>query len=170
MSLPVIDDLSRPFPQASSGGSWELLSDRVMGGVSSGTLVHGMVAGRAAIRMRGQVSLENNGGFIQMALDLSPGGAPVNCSRYGGIILDVCGNDESYGLHLRTVDLARPWQSYRQAFHAGSGWRRLELPFSGFQPHRTEIPLDLTRVKRVGLVAIGRAFAADLAVGAIAFY
>ena len=76
MSLPVIDDLSRPFPQASSGGSGELLSDRVMGGVSSGTLRREVVRGRAALRLEGDVSLENNGGFIQMALDLDPGHLP----------------------------------------------------------------------------------------------
>ncbi|RPH72296.1 MAG: CIA30 family protein, partial [Hyphomicrobiales bacterium] len=32
-----------------------------------------------------------------------------------------------------------------------------------FTAHRTEIPLDLRRLRRLGLVAIGRAFAADLA-------
>jgi hypothetical protein len=35
-----------------------------MGGVSNGTMVREQVAGRPAIRMRGDVSLENNGGFV----------------------------------------------------------------------------------------------------------
>jgi Complex I intermediate-associated protein 30 (CIA30) len=42
-----------------------LFTDRVMGGVSNGTMVRETVAGRPAIRMRGDVSLENNGGFVR---------------------------------------------------------------------------------------------------------
>jgi len=45
-----------------------LFTDQVMGGVSKGTMVRDAVAGRAAIRMRGDLSLENNGGFVQIAL------------------------------------------------------------------------------------------------------
>jgi len=39
-----------------------------------------------------------------------------------------------------------------------------------FEPHRLETPLDVTRLRRIGLVAIGRAFFADLAVARLAFY
>ena len=68
----IIDDLSREPPIAAIGSKWELLTDQVMGGVSTGTMIRDTVAGRAAIRRRGNVSLENNGGFVQIALDLSP--------------------------------------------------------------------------------------------------
>jgi hypothetical protein len=37
-------------------------------------------------------------------------------------------------------------------------------------PYRTDIPLDLRRLRRLGLVAIGRAFSADLAVGGLRFF
>ena len=113
-----------------------------MGGVSKGTMVRDAVAGRAAIRMRGDLSLENNGGFVQIALDLSPYGGVVDASAWSGIELDVFGNGEEYGVHLRTDALTRPWQSYRQIFSAYAEWRTVQLPFDHFVPHRTDVLLD----------------------------
>lgn len=169
-AAPIIDDLSRDAPLASIGTSWQLFTDQVMGGVSSGTMTREVVAGRLAIRMRGDVRLENNGGFIQMGLDLAPGSGTADASGWVGIELDFYGDDAEYGMHLRTSDLARPWQSYRQSFRALPNWQTARLLFSGFSLHRTEIPLDLRRLRRVGLAAIGRAFSADLAIGGIRFF
>jgi hypothetical protein len=72
-----------------------------------------MVAGRPAIRMRGHVSLENNGGFVEIALDLDleADGKTIDASAWRGIGLDIFGNNEEYNTHLRTADLTRPWQS-----------------------------------------------------------
>lgn len=90
----IIDDLSRDAPVAAIGTRWELISDRVMGGVSEGTMVRDVVLGRRAIRLRGDVRLDNNGGFLQMALDLSPTGGDIDASGWSGIELDVLGNNE----------------------------------------------------------------------------
>jgi hypothetical protein len=166
----TIDDLSAAGLEAANGGRWELLSDRVMGGVSSGTLTREIVAGRAALRLRGRVSLENNGGFVQMALDLAADGSTVDASAWTGIELDVHGDGETYGLHLRTDALTRPWQSWRQGFTAPPAWTLVRLPFAGFAPHRIETALDPSRLRRLGIVAIGRAFAPDLAIGGVRFY
>ena len=166
----VIDDLSGRFPEATNGARWELLSDRVMGGVSAGRLSLEPVAGRMAIRLQGDVSLENNGGFIQMALDLDPMGGSVDCRGYEGLEIEVSGNGETYGLHLRTADLSRPWQSYRQAFLAPPDWETIRLPFPKFLPHLTDVAFAPGRNRRLGLVAIGRAFRADLALSAIRFF
>jgi hypothetical protein len=166
----VIDDLSGDDLVATIGTRWQLVTDRVMGGVSDGTLVRESVSGRPALRMLGDVSLENNGGFVQMALDLGPDGGVVDASSWTGIELDVIGNDEDYGVHLRTDAVERPWQSYRQSFRAGASWRTVQLAFADFVPHRIEVPLDVRRLRRIGLVAIGRAFTADLAVGGVRFY
>ena len=166
----IIDDLSWPFPETAIGTRWQLLSDAVMGGVSSGRMTGETVSSRKAIRMRGSVSLENNGGFLQIAVDLAASGGTADASVFTGIAIDVLGKGEEYGLHLRTSDLSRPWQSYRQVFRAGNTWKTFHLPFSGFTPHRTDIPLDLRRLRRLGLVAIGRAFEADLAVSGVRFY
>lgn len=167
---PTIDDLSRDFPEATTGTRWQLLSDAVMGGVSSGRMSRATVAGRPAIRMQGEVSLENNGGFLQIALDLAPDGQAVDASAYAGLAITVAGNDEAYGLHLRTAELSRPWQSYRAGFTARRQWQEILLPFAGFVPHRTELPLELRALRRIGIVAIGRAFSADVAIAGLCFY
>jgi hypothetical protein len=165
----VIDDLSRTPPFATIGNEWQIVTDQVMGGISGGTLAREIVGGRPAIRMTGQVSLDNNGGFIQIGLDLAPEGQAVDASPWTGIELDVLGNGEEYNLHLRTLELTRPWQSYRQSFYAAMAWQTVQLNFCRFTPHRTDVPLDLGQLRRVSVVAIGRAFSADLALGGIRF-
>ena len=105
-----------------------------------------------------------------MALDLAPGGGAVDASGWTGIELEVCGNAEPYALHLRTTAATRPWQSWRQGFTALPDWQRLRLPFAGFVPHRIETPLDPAQLRRIGLIAIGRAFQADVSLGAVRFY
>jgi hypothetical protein len=165
----VIDDLSREAPLSNIGTRWQLFTDGVMGGVSKGTMVREAVAGRLAIRMQGDVSLANGGGFVQIAMDLAPDGNAVDAGAWRGFELDVFGNREEYGFHLRTEGLSRPWQSYRQGFQAERHWRTVQFEFQDFVPHRTDIPLDTRRLKRVGIVAIGRAFSADIAVGGLRY-
>ncbi|MGJ3261598.1 MAG: CIA30 family protein [Salinarimonas sp.] len=167
----LLNDFSRAddaAPRDATG--WRTISDRVMGGASNGRAAVETVAGRRALRLTGRVSLDNGGGFLQMARDLAPDGATVDISGFAGIELDVHGNGEGYGVHLRTRDLARPWQSYRAGFVAAPAWRRLRLPFAEFRPHRIGTPLDLAGARRIGLVAIGRVFEADLALARIALY
>ncbi len=87
-----------------------------------------------------------------------------------GLRLVVYGNGERYSVHLRTADVVRPWQSYRAHFEAPPDWREIRLPFAAFAPHRLETPLDLVSLRRIGVVAIGRPFFADLCLAEIAFY
>ncbi len=166
----IIDDRSSHGSRASIGTSWALLTDSVMGGVSRGRLEATTIEGRPALRMSGLVRLDNDGGFIQMALDLAPDGGPIDASAWSGIELDLRGNGEAYGLHLRTMAVTRPWQSYRQTFIVPRRWTTLHLPFKGFTPHRLDAPFDPKQLRRLGLVAIGRAFEADLALGGLRFY
>ncbi len=165
----VIDDLSRPHPMTACGTAWSFMSDQVMGGVSSGTLTREVVAGRMALRLRGDVSLDNNGGFVQAALNLRPDGAAMDASAFAGIVVTVWGREETYNLHLRTDAIERPWQSYRQSFVAEPRWREIILPFQDMEAHRVEAPFDPRSLRRIGLVAIGRAFAADLAIADVRF-
>ncbi|MFP4127167.1 MAG: CIA30 family protein [Alphaproteobacteria bacterium] len=169
-ALGVIDDLSRPEPWARCGAAWELIVDGVMGGRSTATMRRATVAGRPAVRLEGVVSLENNGGFVQLALDLRGDGGTVDAGAWTGIALDVVGNDETYNLHLRTKDVVRPWQSYRASFRAPPSWTTVHLPFAAFTAHRLDAPFAVRRLRRLGIVAIGRAFTADVAVGGVRFY
>jgi hypothetical protein len=149
---------------------WEYVPDGVMGGVSRGQISKEAVLGHQATRLTGEVSLDNNGGFLQMAFDFAPGGGPVDASGWSGIEMDVCGNAESYDFRLRTTDLSKPWQSYRAAFTAPQAWTSLRFAFDTLERHRTDAPFDPKAVRRLGLVAVGRVFTVDIAVRNVRFF
>jgi hypothetical protein len=94
----------------------------------------------------------------------------LDASDYTGVRLVQRGNGADYSLHLKTRDTRLPWQSYRAGFTSTKDWQELRLPFADFLAHRIEQPLDPTRLKRLGLVAIGRAMTAELCVAEVAFY
>ena len=167
--LLIIDDRRTGNLDSTLGTSWRMFTDGVMGGVSSGTLTLASIDNRDCLRLQGDVRLENNGGFVQAALDIEKTAA-ADASAFTGIVIDVYGNDEAYNLHLRTDDLWLPWQSYRATFQAPPGWQTLQLPFAEFSPYKTRSALDVTELERIGVVAIGRAFTADLCIGRLAFY
>ncbi len=166
----LIDDFSGRDLVSTLGTQWRGVSDTVMGGLSRVSVDLDVIDGRSCLHLTGDVRLENNGGFLQAALDLSPSGGTFDGSAYGGVRLVACGNDEQYSVHLRTADNVRPWQSYRAHFNAGPERKAVSLPFAAFAPYRLDLPLDITRLRRLGLVAIGRAFYADLAVFKLEFY
>ena len=166
----IIDDLSRDPPQSAIGTNWQIFTDKVMGGLSQGSMARKDIAGRPAIHMRGDVSLENGGGFIQISLDLARDSETFDASGWLGIEIDAYGRSDKYDLRLRTAELDQPWQSYRQTFALEPNWKTIQLSFGQFEPHRTEKRLNIRRLRRLGLVAIGKDFSADLALGGIRFF
>jgi hypothetical protein len=166
----ILDDFSRDDLISTLGTPWRGFSDQVMGGISQETLALTEIAGRRCLRLTGDVRLENNGGFIQMTLDLAPDGRTFDASSYVGVLLTVRGNGEKYGVHLRTPACVRPWQSYRARFVAKPEWREIRLPFDRLEPYRLTEALDINQLRRLGLVAIGRAFYADLAISTVGLY
>jgi len=165
----LIDDFSDQGGLSRLETPWRLVTDQVMGGVSTGRISFHEIEGRRCLCLDGDVSLDNNGGFIQVALDLALEGA-LDAGKYEGIRLVVRGNGASYNLHVKTVDVRRPWQSYRASFRTGPEWREVLLPFSGFVPYRIDVPIDLRKLRRLALVAIGNAFSAELCVAEIGLY
>ena len=165
----LLDDRKSGDLHAVSGAEWRLFTDGVMGGVSVGILKVEEMAGRSCLRMRGDVRLENNGGFIQIALDVDTE-QRRSVAEYDGLLLDAYGNDQQYNVHLRTDGMRAPWQSYRATFTATGGWHTLKLPFSRFKAYRFDGAFDASTLRRIGIVAIGRAFTADLCIGRVAFY
>jgi hypothetical protein len=149
---------------------WEFVSDTVMGGVSSGCIAEEIVGGRNATVLRGKVSLENNGGFIQMAFDLYQDGADVDVSAWDGIEMDVYGDGCTYDVRLRTAQLSRPWQSFRADFVGEPHWQKVKIPFSSLVPHRVDAAFDSACLRRIGILAIGRERDAYVAVSNIGLY
>ncbi len=165
----IIDNRSSGSLESTLGGEWRLITDRVMGGASSGNLAEDSIEGKPCMRLSGNVRLDNSGGFIQAALDVQ-GTEATDVSGYQGLLLKVFGNDKEYNLHLRTKDVWLPWQSYRASFHAPAHWQSVKVPFTSFTPYRIGKKLDLKHLKRIGIVAIGQEFTADLCIANLSLY
>jgi hypothetical protein len=178
----VIDDMTESFPFTSSGTQWYGITDRVMGGLSNGSLKRETVEGRLANILTGRVSLANNGGFIQMATDLSIFPAKsltVNASAFDGIEIDVLYDgdnpQQNFNVHLRNPACLRQFSSYRATFQVTDkkSWVTIRLPFTsflGYGPGASEVPLDTAALRRIGIVAIGEEMNVYLAVGGLRFY
>ena len=154
----ILDDFT------AADGRWSYVADGVMGGVSRGDIR--FLDG--AVQLFGEVSTDNNGGFIQVRRNLETG-LPRETR---GLRLSVRGNGETYYVFLRSQGLTRVWHSYRHAFVAGPGWTDIDLDLADFTPSHADMPATFTpdRLIRIGLVAYGRDHVADLTVRRIELY
>lgn len=165
----IIDDRTNGTYRSNLGTEWQLVTDQVMGGISKGELTLDNYNNRNCLRMRGDVTTENNGGFVQIALPLSTQD-DFDATDYTGVELDVAGNNEAYNIHFRTAGLWCPWQSYRFTFQATTEWKTLRFPFAEIKPYKTNKRFQQHRLMRIGLVGIGRDFQADLCVASVKLY
>ncbi|WP_170844587.1 CIA30 family protein [Aliiruegeria lutimaris] len=147
--------------------SWTYVADNVMGGVSEGQSGVGEDSGQSFVRLSGDVSTQNRGGFIQVRTMIDPVEADAQ-----GLVLKVRGNGERYFIHLRTRSTLLPWQYYQAGFETGSDWREVKLPWSAFEPSGQLLPGRVTpeTIKSVGLVAFGRDHSADVSLAEIGLY
>lgn len=165
----LVDDFSREGVSA-LGTPWQTFTDRVMGGISDGQARYETLDGKRCLRLRGQVSLENQGGFVQAAVPLVKAAGAFDAGSYDGIRLWVRGNGRRYYIHLRTEDTRLPWQYYAAAFDTGDSWEMIDIQFAAFAGENLGLPLDTRKLKRLAIVAAKEAFAADVAVARIEFY
>jgi hypothetical protein len=166
----LIDDFRDPEGRSRLGTRWRLVTDRVMGGVSTARMTLDTQDGRRVLCVEGDIRLEQNGGFVQVNLDLTRAGAPLDAGRFTGVRLIVRGNGETYNLHLKSHDCTLPWQAYRASFVAEDDWQEIRLPFAHFSPYRLSAPLNAGQLTQLGLVAIGRAFQAQLCIREVGWY
>lgn len=148
---------------------WDYVADGVMGGVSQGRAeIVTLEEGGQAVRLTGQVSTENNGGFIQVRHRFE-GGLPAEAR---GLRLSVRGNGEGYYVFLRTRGLERVFHSYRQGFETGREWRTVALDFADFYPSHAGMAEGFSpgEVFGIGIVAYGRDFEADVTVREVGVY
>ena len=155
------DDLSRL-------GNWVYFADTVMGGKSSGAAERVNVDGRAAIKLTGNVTTENNGGFIQVRRELESG----QDTDIEGISFETKGNGETYYIHIRNGSSRLPWQYYSASFQTSGEWQKVKIPFSSFERSGTFMARLLNRdtVNSIGLVAYGKDHKALVLVSNLSFY
>ncbi|MBN2594962.1 MAG: CIA30 family protein, partial [Sedimentisphaerales bacterium] len=175
----LIDDFSSEDSKKSFSTYWEFISDRVMGGVSSGKIEFVSEDERSCLHLTGTVSLANNGGFIQARTNLNPQGRSFDARWFTGIKLLVKGNSQQYAVQLRTADTRLAQQFYQAVFTTNGQWQEIKIPFTLFKPYSLPGPLNTRTLKSIAIVAIGRdpapgavqgEFEADIFVDEIAFY
>lgn len=156
------------FGQSSFGTRWNGFTDRVMGGRSD--MQSGMIEtdDGPALRIRGSVRLENNGGFIQVRLPLSVDGEPLDASGFDAVRLQVRGTPGPYFVHVRTPDCRRPWQYYRAELPVSKAWREVVVPFSDFEGESIRGTPDFGNLTSIALAAFGEAFEAEFEVRRLA--
>lgn len=164
----ILDNLKNPGVTI-QGNNWQFFTDGVMGGLSSGQAQIEKIDGIKCYRMTGNVTTENNGGFIQMRVKINP---PIPTNNYTGIYLKTYGNNLKYALHIRTSYTKRPWQYYSSKFIAKNKWQKIELPFNNFGQsnfYQAE-NFHYSKIRTIGIVAGFEDFKADISVSEIGFY
>ncbi len=171
----IIDDMTRTegTPRGENcenkDSRWCLVTDQVMGGISKGELVLSPSVRDGFIKLKGLVSTDNNGGFIQARTFIE--NHPDNV-EFRGIRIKVRGNNQEYAIHIRTKYLVLPWQYYSVKFQALSTWETLELKLSHFKKSNFYQPNNFQSkdIRSVALVAIGKDFSADVDLGLLEFF
>ena len=167
-NIMILDNLSSPGTTTQKQ-NWAFFTDGVMGGLSEGKAIVSNVDGVDCYHMTGNVTTENNGGFIQIRNQLKP---TISTKEYKGIYLKVYGNKEDYSIHLRTALTMAPWQYYKFSFNSNERWSEIRAPFEEFQRSNVYQPSDLVgqKIKSIGLVAGFKDFTADICLSEIGFY
>lgn len=166
----LISDFRSGEVESDVPGSWQGYSDRVMGGVSDANFEPDVIDGVGCIRLRGRVTRDNGGGFIQMARYMGERRSGFDASAYKGLEMMVWGNNESYNVHLRTSDVRWYDQSYRATITAKPTWQTIRLAWSDFVPNDIDVPVKTSGLQRIGLLGWMREFQADLALARMSFY
>lgn len=167
----LIDDFSRQDRRSALGTRWQQFTDQVMGGVSEGRYGFLEIDGKWCIRLQGQVSLENRGGFIQVSLPLYEKSGSFDASDYSGVRLLVRGNGERYYVHFKSTQTLFPWQLFSAGFPTTGAWETVDIPFDRFVPENLNVDsLNIKRLKRMAIVASKKEFNADVAVARIELY
>jgi hypothetical protein len=155
----LLDDFSRNHGVAVIGGVWQGFTDRVMGGRSDIRAGFAEREGRRVLRMEGEVSLENNGGFVQLRLPLDSNN--LDAGNYAGVRIRYrIGLGEDYYIHLRTRGNRLPWSYFAADLEShrlpenGDGPLVSELPWEAFVGESTALrKLRPGQLKSLAVVA-----------------
>lgn len=129
-SSKVLFDFSDP----SAMHRWQVEDDVVMGGRSRGKLSRDP-AGHLVFR--GEVSLENDGGFSSIQNNFDP----IEVSKYQHAIIRLKGDGKDYRFIVEARKDARHY--YVAEFATGGDWQEIKIPLRQMYPVRRGDRLDL---------------------------
>ncbi len=164
----ILDNLNSPG-KTTQDQKWSFITDRVMGGLSEGKVSIDKIENKSCYRMTGDVTTENNGGFIQIRASISPN---IHINKFKGIYIKVFGNNKKYNLFIRTGLTLAPWQYYSKSFFSPNEWIEIKAPFAEFKKSNFYQPKKLAnqKIKSIGLVAAFDDFKSDICLSEIGFY
>ena len=153
LSAMIIDNLN------DVRAKWSAISDQVMGGISEVNFYEIEEDGKKFYRLEGDVSTENNGGFIQIRTNFD-----VNEENFNGIRIKARGLPSEYFIHIRTSFLLLPWQYYSGKFVVSEVWEDHEILFEDFEKSNFYQPslFSSSDIKSIGFVAFGKNFEPQL--------
>jgi len=152
------------FADPSAMRGWQVEDDGVMGGVSRGNMFHDK-AGH--LIFRGEVSLENNGGFSSIQDNFSP----IDVSKYQHAILRLKGDGKDYRFIVESDPNARHY--YVAEFTTNGEWQEIKIPLRTMYPVRRGDRLKIpdypaeTMAQVRFMIANGRAESFELEVASI---
>ncbi len=146
---------------------WEYIADDVMGGVSKGNVKFQSVEGGNIALLQGDVSTENNGGFIQIRRALRD----IDLHDAKSVKIIAKGNDQEYFVFLRTTGTVLPWQYYSAEFKVNENFEEFILPIDEFKKSGLLMTgkVNPKNITSIGLVAFGRDHQAELHVKEVEF-
>ena len=168
LSFIIIGPIQLHAENLIESGKWIYFADNVMGGVSEGASEYVIEQSGKAIRLYGEVSTKNNGGFIQVRMPYSI----ERVNKYEGIKIKSKGNGEEYFLHLRNSSSRLPWQYYQARFKTDTVWTEVKIPFKDFKKSSNFMKsvFDPNTIKTIAIVAYGKDYQADVTVSALELY
>ena len=146
---------------------WTYRGDNVMGGVSKGGVEFNSFDSDVHALLSGDVSTENNGGFIQIRRELKN----IDLSKAKSIRLIARGNNEKYYIFLRTTGTILPWQYYSHEFKVNEEYSEFIMPIKDFKKSGTLLAKQINpkKITSVAIVAYGRDHIAEIYVKELEF-
>jgi len=146
---------------------WRYIADNVMGGISKGSVEFKKIEDSSVAILKGNVTTENNGGFIQIRRDLRD----INLEKASSIKLVAKGNTQKYYVFIRTTRTKLPWQYYESEFFVNDVFKEFILPIKDFKKSGILMPSSINpkKITSIGLVAFGRDHYAELLIKEVEF-
>lgn len=168
-SLPVMaaepEKILFDFADPAAVRGWQVEDDGVMGGLSQGEVTRDP-AGHLVFR--GDVSLDNDGGFSSIQNDFDP----VDVAPYRTAVIRLKGDGKNYRFIVEAEKNARHY--YTAEFPTTGEWQEIKIPLRSMVPVRRGDRLDLPSypaetMSQVRLmIANGRAESFQLEIASIA--
>ena len=146
---------------------WTYIADNVMGGISDGGVEFNLVDSNVYALLSGNVSTENNGGFIQIRRELKN----IDLSKAKSIRVYARGNNEKYYIFLRTIGTILPWQYYSHEFDVRTEYDEFIMQIKDFKKSGMLLSnqIDPKKITSIGIVAYGRDHVAEIYVKELEF-